>query len=160
MGKQNVLTKINYCNNCMHSDFYPSKINGDKHNNWYCTALTPCKLIELSVKKDDNVEIPLWCPNSYCNNNKQIKNNYVDKIKMWEKIEPIIQWDNIKANTIYHVPPVLNEKRKDILVISKSSFSITYRELYKNKPSSSMISTIYKTNIWWKFMSEHKLKKS
>lgn len=173
MIKQNDLTKITCCNECPKSVCTDAVCDYGNLCNWYCRTKSVRRIIDMSVLSTKTIDIPNWCPMGLSKNveenntNKEIKSvtkppkkelTYAEKMRMWEAIE-LRKWEDIKPNTVYHVPPVLNEKRKDILVTTKSEFSFSYRLLDKNKPSSSAISTIYKSNIWWRFMSEHKLKK-
>lgn len=172
MVKQNDLTKITCCNECPKSVCTDAVCNYGSMCNWYCRTKELKRVIDLSVLSTKTIDIPKWCPMGLNkkeeeNTKEEIKTvtkpskkelTYVEKMRMWEAIE-LRKWDEIKPNTVYHVPPVLSEKRKDILITTKTEFSFTYRLLDRGKPSNSAIYTVYKTNIWWKFMSEHKLKK-
>lgn len=162
MIKQNDLTKITCCNECPKSVCNDAVCDYGSLCNWYCRTGDVKRIIDMSVLSTKTIDIPNWCPMGLKKKEetKPMKKEltYAEKMRMWEAIE-LRKWEDIKPNTVYHVPPVLSEKRKDILVTTKTEFSFTYRLLDKNKPTSSAFYTIYKSNIWWKFMSEHKLKK-
>ena len=126
----------------------------------------------MSVLSTASITIPSWCPmglktkttalattEASKNETKKVL-TWMEKKNLWEKITPICKWEDIKVNDIYHVPPVLDEKRKDIIITNKTDFSFQYKHLSKTKSNAtSCIYTVYKTGYWWKFMCKHKLKK-
>ena len=177
MVKQNDLTKITCCNECPKSVCNDAPCDFGNMCNWHCRTKDVRRVIDMSVLTTKTIDIPNWCPLGLHKQNveeeKKVETKveikavhtptvktltYAEKMRMWEAIE-LRKWEDIKTNTVYHVPPVLNEKRKDVLVTTKTDFSFTYRLLERGKPSSTAIYTVYKSNTWWKFMSEHKLRK-
>ena len=172
MIKQNDLSKINYCNDCVCAVCKESDCSHGQLNNWYCNSKGVKRIIEMSVLSTASIIIPNWCPmglrtkttaltttDSTKAETKKVL-SWLEKKKLWESITPLCEWDNIKVNEIYHVPPVLDEKRKDIIITNKTDFSFQYKHLAKSKgEATSCIYTAYKTGYWWKFMTTHKLKK-
>lgn len=170
--KENNLEKITSCNKCSCSICKETDCSHGTLNNWYCNSKNVKRIIEMSVLSTAEISIPSWCPMGLYNKKSTISTTettrqetkkeltWMEKKNMWESIKPICEWDNIKINEVYHVPPVLSEKRKDIIVTSKTDFSFQYRHLSATKTEqNACIYTVYKTACWWKFMSKHKLKK-
>lgn len=44
------------------------------------------------------------------------------------KYKNIMRWEEISPNVVYHIPPIVNVERKDILVLSKDDENIEYRK--------------------------------
>ena len=40
------------------------------------------------------------------------------------KYKNIMRWEEISPNVVYHIPPIVNVERKDILVLSKDDENI------------------------------------
>ena len=65
---------------------------------------------------------------------------------------------DLKVNQIYHLPPLLSgDKRKDILITSKSQYSISYKIL--SEKTNYQINTFYPSSIEVKFLVPHKIMK-
>lgn len=168
MVKQNDITKITCCNECVCATCKEADCSRGQLNNWYCSSKGIKRIIDMSVLSTATITIPTWCPmglykkpkaNEEKKGTKKVL-TWMEKRDLWEKITPLCEWDKIKVNEVYHVPPVLDEKRKDIMIINKTDFSFQYRNLSTNiKDSNACIYTVYKTIYWWKFMVKHKLKK-
>lgn len=166
MNKQNDLTKITSCNECPHSICKEASCSHGELNNWYCNTKNVKRIIDMSVLSTATLEIPSWCPMGL-HKNKQSEEqsltskkilSYMEKKNLWESITQICKWEDIKVDDIYHVPPVMNDERRDILITNITDFSFQYKKIEKNKKSScSAIYTVYKTALWWKFMSKSKL---
>ena len=63
-----------------------------------------------------------------------------------------------KVNEIYHLPPLISgDKRKDILITSKSQYSLSYKVL--NEKTNYQINTYYPSSIEVKFLVPHKIMK-
>lgn len=172
MVKQNDLTKINYCNDCVCSIVKECDCSHGQLNNWYCSSKGTKRILEMSVLNTATIKIPHWCPmglykkpsaipvTEATKNETKQELSWMERKKLWEAIRPTCEWDNIKVNDIYHVPPIMDEKRMDIIITNKTDFSFQYKHLSKTKEAStSCIYTVYKTGFWWKLMSKHKLKK-
>lgn len=117
---------------------------------------TKCVMIS-DLQRDKNV--PKWCPLSRNKTKEKIKYSEMtwgEKLRAWESLPPITPWEEIKPNTVYHIPPYHNEKREDVLVTQITANSITYKRL--NDDSSRVLYTLYPTSMKWKFFSEHKIK--
>ena len=136
------------------------------------------RLITNESLKDVNGKInlaPCWCPlmvrssSSSSSNSittpkeeseKPVKKKfselpYWEKNREWEKIPPVTEWEDIKVGTVYHVPPFLTTKRKDIIITSKTDYSISYREVNGN---NKILYTAYPTNLLVNFLVPHRLK--
>lgn len=172
LNKEYNLGKINYCNNCVCAVVKECDCSHGQLNNWYCNSKGTKRVIDMSVLNTATIKIPHWCPMGLYKKPSTItateatkqetkkELTWMEKKKLWEDIKPICEWGNITVNEVYHIPPIMGEKRKDILVTNKTDFSFQYKNLTTDKYSStSCIYTVYKTGIWWKFMSKHKLKK-
>lgn len=170
MIKQNDLTKITCCNNCVCATSKEADCSGGQLSNWYCSSKGTKRIIEMSVLSTAEISIPKWCPmglhkptiqtteTTKAETKKEL--SWIEKKNLWESITPICKWEDIKASSVFHVPPVLGEKRKDIIVTSVTEFSFQYRVLSNSETApSTCIYTVYKTGFWWKFMSKHKIKK-
>lgn len=153
------------CNHCCNSCGYLVKRKnnyGDaNYSNLYCDKHNCIRLIELSVKDGSIVNTPDWCP--IIKNEKIITKisegkplTIEEKKACLMKHQPFVAWDDIQPQHIYHIPPLLGEKRKDILVTWKGQYSCTFKDLTKNY---NAIETIYPSTFMSRFFVEHKLKK-
>ena len=131
-----------YCNGCPYVKYRYSTTN---YLNWECTKAT-CegipKFIGFNVKLGSLVETPDWCPR---------KN--VSSHKKWEDIKPMINFDEIKAGQCYHIPPIKNKKRRDIIIYSKFETCFSYQLVDSNDAS---LKYIYKKDVDWRFMTKQK----
>ena len=159
--KVNELSKITTCNVCPNSKCTDACASKGTLHNWFCVTKGERRLIDMSVLGSADVEIPTWCPLSLHKEKEEPKKkelSYKEKRDMWENIPNLCEWKNIKVNDIYHLPPIMGEKRKDIMITNVCDFSFQYRLLSKDpKKSSSAIYTTYKTAMWWKFLVKHKI---
>ncbi|MBR6517539.1 MAG: hypothetical protein IKT40_11965 [Bacilli bacterium] len=157
-----------YCNNCQHATCHVIKSElYDERKNWYCGYNKTKVLIDLTTEKDALVSAPSWCPNKAKNEIKQITSassttssdlfaphTYRERLK---NIKGFTTWDDIKVNEIYHLPPIFeNGERKDIIVTSKTQYSIAYKVLNGSK---YQLNTFYPSSIEVKFLVPHKIKK-
>lgn len=160
MVKEHDITKVSHCNECPNSCAYDSACDNGQLLNWYCKENGTKRILKMAITKNTLIRIPTWCPmhlnENASNGDNKHKMTYAEKVRAWEKFG-FIEWDDIKVDTIYHVPPILNEKRKDILITSKTSYSFTYKTIFEDKTVSSYITYGYKSNIWWKFLTEPQL---
>lgn len=158
------LENIKTCNDCPQSQCKESGGWGTSLCNWYCNTDKLKRIIDMNVLSTKSLDIPKWCPLglhkqvSVQEKPKKKPLTYAEKREMWEDIPFLCKWEDIKISEIYHVPPVLGEKRKDVLITNISDFSFQYRLIDKTNNSTSQATyTLYKSAIWWKFMVKHKI---
>jgi hypothetical protein len=118
-------------------------------------------LIELSIDDDADIKTPLWCPlKAEADITEKIKNGVPlsesEKKAILLRHIPIISWDEIEANQIYHIPSILGDKRRDILITWKGEYSCTFKDLSKNYSS---VETFYPSTLMSRFLTKHKVKK-
>lgn len=151
---------VHCCNKCGFLLKRKTNYGSANCSNVYCDRDNATKLIELSVNDDELIKSPDWCPFVEEAAIKQkIKEGHNltigEKRALLMKHKPFIPWDEITPNTIYHIPPLLGEKRKDILVTWKGEYSCTFKDLTKNY---NAIETIYPSTLMSRFIIKHKLK--
>lgn len=157
MEKNNTCT--NSCNNCIYLSRKEALVN--ECENAYCNKEKTIRLIEFRIPIGKDVKVPHWCPIKELDNIK-IKLNKGKKLTNGEKKimlmnhTPFIAWDDIKVNHIYHIPPLLGEQRKDVLVTWRGEYSCTFKNL---SSGGNRIETIYPSTLESRFFVEHKLKK-
>lgn len=148
-----------YCNNCKFANCHVIKSEiYNERKNWYCAHGKSKVLIDLTTEKDELITPPSWCP---INTNKlKIDKTYTisEMREMIKSVKSITTWDDLKVNEIYHLPPLIDgDKRKDILITSKSQYSLSYKVL--NEKTSHQINTYYPSSIEVKFLVPHKIMK-
>ena len=158
------LEAITSCNDCPYSQCREAGSYGGNLYNWYCNTEHVKRIIDMSVLANKTLEVPKWCPMGCYRNVKSEEKptkkvlTYAEKRELWESIPLICKWEDIKISDVFHVPPVLDEKRKDVLITNVSDFSFQYRLIDKDKKCTSQATyTVYKSAIWWKFMVKHKI---
>ena len=65
------------------------------------------------------------------------------------EVEPLTDWENIKVGEIYHVPPLIYNKRMDFIVKDKQRDSIKIIKLGDNYSQ-----TMFRTDITSRFISK------
>ncbi len=76
--------------------------------------------------------------------------NQTDKARKLMGLRALTRWEDIKIGSIYHIPPLTYNKRKDILVVSKNKDFIVYKEVNdKFGPHY----TLYKNDVKSKFLT-------
>ena len=157
MEKNNTCT--NTCTNCIHLVRREALTN--ESENVYCDKEKTIRLIEFRIPKGQDVKMPHWCPIEEANK-IQVKIDKGEKLTNGEKKTmlmrhtPLISWEDIKVNDVYHIPPLLGQDRKDVLVTWKGEYSCTFKNLSKGK---NTIETIYPSTVESRFFVKHKLKK-
>lgn len=154
------------CNLCQHSKCQKaSTTTYEVYNNWYCKYGNIDRVLNYGVPSSTLISTPTWCPlkaiSCFGGTQTEVKSKltYSDKYDLFKNMKSTIEWEDIKENEIYHVPPLADGKRRDIMVIKKSQYSFTYRELSKDpKSSTSAIYTLYHTSVMAKFLVKHKIK--
>lgn len=139
---------LQFASDC-HSE-YEYEAFGNSHD-YYCAhpdlpkeikdgqEIIQTKLLECYVEEYDTINIPDWCPriarlNRLLSNNnmamlQKTKKNHIQQKEALIKAEGMSTWDSIVKDKIYHLPPILNEKRGDYIVINKSEFCLTMKEV-------------------------------
>lgn len=81
---------------------------------------------------------------------------YMSERQELMEITPLCVWEKIYVGEVYHVPPVMNLPRMDILIISKNDYCLKYKRV--DKPNeSNIIETMYKACVSLPFMVKPKL---
>lgn len=162
------------CKKCIHAckaasyDDYTSYYDEDDLKDWFCKHKTfnVPKLIEEYVSEtyEPSLMPPSWCPEKRTSSTdtstpKRVRRTYTEQQAALRNAEGPSTWDSIQAGKIYHCPPIGREKRCDLLVISKTNYMMTCKELNYNNPTVGVIRTFYKTDTEqiYKFFVEHRL---
>lgn len=179
MNKKSNYNEITCCNECKNSLCFKSEFSNKTFCNWYCESNGCRHIIDMSVSCDKTIQIPNWCPKKELINSnnadtnkeenktatKEVTNITINTVKPLTYVEKFrfannfkrLEWDDLELNKVYHLPPVFYEKRKDIIITSKTETFMRYKVI--NKDSKKVMNTeytVYKTNVWWKFLTEHK----
>ena len=141
----------------------------DNYSNWLCTHDKKKSVISLSVLDSKPLNPPVWCPlhgltslgkSDTTKVQEKKKLNNFEKREILEKMKPMIEWDDIKEHEVYHIPPLLYDDRKDIIVLTKNDMYLTYRTLSKELDKSSNITNrLYKNMLTSRFLTQHKVQK-
>lgn len=133
------------CNDCIFgtSDVV-FKSDGKGYKNFYCNHDESKNVVDISVDYYQEVPAPNWCP--LLNKDgvtKQTKKTNVatedddeeDEMTRnpWYKLKPSIEWNHIKKGEIYHIPPFMNEPRKDIEIVYKCDEYFTWKNVNGGK---------------------------
>ena len=130
------------CNFCENVQI--NRIKSSDRYNIYCNYNDVERMVDLSVPPKAYVEIPSWCPK-----NKKVASSalsFADKMSLLRKMTPLIKWDEIEVNTVYHLPQLPGEERNDIIVeidgtTVKNSAHLKYL-LYKHNIGDTVKLTI------------------
>lgn len=152
-----------YCNGCGNVICNMVKSsNGDKFN-WYCEVnSTDWRALEISAPKGTMVVKPYWCPKANKNTGESTTRSSAPSSPITPNaalanVKPMTPWDEIKVNQIYHIPPMFNLERQDILIKSITKASLNYVVLEKNKPvTHNAQRVLYPTMQLAKFLVPHK----
>lgn len=63
------------------------------------------------------------------------------------RIEPMMDWNDIKQGEIYHLPPLVYNKRMDFVVVEKRENSMKVRKIGDEYPQ-----TMFRTDITTRFI--------
>ena len=138
-------------------------LQGQERDNVYCDHFQTTRLIELSMQTNADINQPDWCP---IKKELELKEKMKNGVKLTEgekrslmmERKPLTDWDDIETNVVYHIPPLLGEPRKDIVVTYKSQYSCSYKNLSSTTKYSS-IETFYPSSLMTRFLFKHKFKK-
>lgn len=160
-----------FCNSCSHCTTRTEFSTGTQSTlvTWICNNISEnasSRIIEgPSVLTNLKVARPYWCPLKEYYKNKanhqttSYSKDTLSSFEAWSKIPSMIEWDDIKEQTVYHVPPTQTNSRMDILVTSKYPTIMHYKVLTKNgsKQNGVVIDTCYKSSLMAKRLVEHKI---
>lgn len=62
-------------------------------------------------------------------------------------------WETVEANTIYHIPPLVSLKRREVLILTKNHNSATYKRVGDKEQVER---TMFKTSVFAKFLIKRK----
>ena len=148
------------CNNCPQLVTRKSNYGEEGSLNAYCEEGRSIRLLELCTDLSKDIKSPSWC-------SKMESEKIKDKISKGEKLTdgekrsvlmrhtPLVEWKDIEVNQIYHIPPLLGEKRRDILVTWRGEYSATFKDLTKSYKSTE---TMYPSTLIARFLVKHKIK--
>ena len=127
------------------------------------------RVIKLNVYNDEKVYKPFWCPlekeentgdkttcsskNQSAMSDSQLSNwekakKANDNRKKWLSAPGLTAWDDIKLDTVYHLPPTLKKGRMDIIVKKKYVGSVQAVNIKTNDNV-----WLYKEDEEYKYMS-------
>lgn len=152
-----------FCNDCHFAEKHELTATTKKCYNWYCTNGSK-KITNFSVMPNEDVPAPPSCPLNMLGNNdtdnttksfsELTASEQTDYLK---KIKPLTAWKDIKVNELYHIPPINNIKRQDIIVTFISDYCLSYKVVNGN--TYNAINTIYPSSVISRFIVKSKIKK-
>lgn len=153
------------CNGCGQAICNMVKSSNGERFNWYCEMGNEWRSLEIAAPKGFQVPRPHWCP-KYNKNGESTTRTTTSTVSTMEttksvyesmtQVKPMTPWDDIKENTIYHVPPMMGQNRRDILVTKKTDYIINYKVLQKNMSVNNATYTLYPSMQLAKFLVPHK----
>lgn len=150
--------KITNCKDCEFCSIIPSLPN-QPLNKWRdvkCNhELIDTCTVKGYVDEDEKVPVPSWCPMKYSDD--YYKHKTITEIREYiSKIKPLVKWEDIKVGEIYHIPPIGNQKRTDIFIISHSEYMIRFKELTDIETGTGYERTMYKVSFDdWRVMAPY-----
>ena len=78
---------------------------------------------------------------------------FLDKISAWRSLPDYCMWFDIKVSTYYHLPPIMDDKRRTIFVVSWNGEYITYHDVINGK-KSELKRYLYRSDVRAKFLME------
>ena len=142
------------CRKCPHAYTADSFDGGGIQQDWFCGHPDNKNARCIEEYVDDNYEIitPNQCPLKMKRRITQDERKQLIN-KTWGPTD----WDDIQEGKVYHLPPVANQKRQDILVIAKTQYCISYKDA-DAVGTSYTVKHIYKScDPWYKFLVQHQM---
>ena len=68
-------------------------------------------------------------------------------------LRSVTPWEEIEANTIYHIPPIVSLQRREIMILKKNGNSATYRRIGDTELKER---TMFDTSVFAKFLVKRK----
>lgn len=66
-----------------------------------------------------------------------------------QKIPSIIPWEKVEVNKIYHIPPIISLKRREIIITDKDDNSAKYRRVDGTETQEGVL---HKTSVLARFL--------
>jgi len=66
-----------------------------------------------------------------------------------QKLPSVTPWDEIKANEVYHVPPLISLERRDLLILTKDGKKVTYKRIGDTEQKER---TMYDSSVFARFL--------
>lgn len=79
------------------------------------------------------------------------KKKIVSFIKL-RQVNPMMNWEDIKEGEVYHLPPLVYNKRMDFTVVEKRENSLKIK-----KAGDNYCQTLFKTDITSRFITKKQL---
>ncbi len=139
-----------------------------KETNPYAQGMSQQRFIEVSYIPNKVISSPCWCPLKIKAEKERFANGeggnivpfsqlgYSERHQRWMMKTPLIKWEDIKEDEIYHIPPMMGEKRKDVVIVFKTAYSAAYKEI--GPGASAVQTTFYPSTMFSKFLTKNKLK--
>lgn len=62
---------------------------------------------------------------------------------LWNGLPKMIEWNDIQEGVVYHIPKIKNKKRKDILVVAKTNYSIIVKTIAEDGKATNYETCTY-----------------
>lgn len=72
----------------------------------------------------------------------------------WRKVTPITPWENVKVDDVYHIPPVLGLKSRDIKVTVKTDTELSFSRV--DEINENATGKFSKTSVFARCMIKEK----
>jgi hypothetical protein len=66
-----------------------------------------------------------------------------------QKLPSVTPWDEIQANEVYHVPPLISLERRDLLILNKDGKKVTYKRIGDTEQKER---TMYDSSVFARFL--------
>ena len=156
-------TMEEYCNGCGNVICNMVKSSNGERFNWYCEINnSEWRSLEISAPKGTLVVKPHWCPKAMKNSGESATrttsttNKPLTPESAMADVKPITPWESIKVNQIYHLPPMFNLPRRDILIKSINKTCLNYVILEHGKTAGNAQHVLYPSMQLAKFIVPHK----
>lgn len=70
-----------------------------------------------------------------------------------QKVKSITPWDDVKVNTVYHIPPIITLERRDIIILGKDQDEATYMRV---DGGDSKEGKLHRTSVFARFLIQKK----
>lgn len=70
-----------------------------------------------------------------------------------QKLKSVVPWAEIKANEVYHVPPLISLERRDLLILTKDDKKATYIRVGDTEKKER---TMYDSSVFARFLVKRK----
>ena len=74
-----------------------------------------------------------------------------------QKVKSITPWNDVKVNEIYHIPPIISLKRRNIRIVSRDENEATYERVDEGKGADEAgILKMHRTSVFARFLIKQK----